>query len=59
MCAQEEMSELRGLIRLREKERRCLDWSLMAQKAQDAAGELVAESLQEELEDRRADRQVD
>ncbi|XP_062308462.1 colorectal mutant cancer protein isoform X2 [Osmerus eperlanus] len=57
VTVREEMSELRGLIRLREKERRCLDWSLMAQKAQDAAGELVAESLQEELEDRRADRQ--
>lgn len=58
VTVREEMSELRGLIRLREKERRCLDWSLMAQKAQDAAGALVAESLQEELEDRKAEQQM-
>jgi hypothetical protein len=55
---QEEMSELRGLIRLTEKERRCLDWSLMAQKAQDAAGALISESLAEEIEDRRTEQQV-
>ena len=52
------MSELRGLIRLTEKERRCLDWSLMAQKAQDAAGALISESLAEEIEDRRTEQQV-
>lgn len=52
------MSELRGLIRLTEKERRCLDWSLMAQKAQDAAGALISESLAEEIADRRTEQQV-
>ncbi|KAM3876322.1 colorectal mutant cancer protein [Diretmus argenteus] len=57
ITVKEEMSELRGQIRLAEKERRCLDWSLMAQKAQDAAGSLLSESLREELEDRRAERQ--
>ncbi|XP_029506894.1 colorectal mutant cancer protein isoform X1 [Oncorhynchus nerka] len=57
VTVREEMSELRGLIRLTEKERRCLDWSLMAQKAQDAAGALISESLAEEIEDRRTEQQ--
>ncbi len=56
--AQEEMSDLRALIRLKEKELRCLEWSLMAQKAQEAAGAFVPESLREDLEDRKPEQQV-
>lgn len=52
------MSDLRALIRLKEKELRCLEWSLMAQKAQEAAGAFVPESLREELEDRKSEQQV-
>lgn len=52
------MSDLRAVIRLKEKELRCLEWSLMAQKAQEAAGAFVPESLREELEERRAEQQV-
>lgn len=55
---QEEMSDLRALIRLKEKELRCLEWSLMAQKAQEAAGILVSEKLPEELEDHKTEHQV-
>nr|XP_020511128.1 colorectal mutant cancer protein-like isoform X1 [Labrus bergylta] len=57
ISVREEMSDLRALIRLKEKELRCLEWSLMAQKAQEAAGAFVPESLQEELEDRTAEQQ--
>ncbi|KAF5910010.1 colorectal mutant cancer protein-like isoform X1 [Clarias magur] len=53
----EEMSELRGLIRLREKERRSLECSLVAQRCQDSAGAAMARSLRAELEDRRAEQQ--
>ncbi|KAM9461392.1 uncharacterized protein ushbp1 isoform 1-T1 [Clarias gariepinus] len=53
----DEMSELQGLIRLREKERRCLESSLVAQRCQDSAGAAMARSLQAELEDRRAEQQ--
>lgn len=52
------MSDLRSLIRLKEKELRCLEWSLMAQKAQEAAGVFVPESLREELEDSNSEQQV-
>lgn len=55
---QEEMSDLRALIRLKEKELRCLEWSLMAQKAQEAAGIFVPESLPEELEHHKTEQQV-
>lgn len=55
---QEEMSDLRSLIRFKEKELRCLEWSLMAQKAQGSGGAYVPESLREELEDRRTEQQV-
>lgn len=54
---QEEMSDLRALIRLKEKELRCLEWSLMAHKAQEAAG-ILPESLPEELEDHKTEQQV-
>ncbi|KAM7011949.1 colorectal mutant cancer protein [Tautogolabrus adspersus] len=57
ISVREEMSDLRALIRLKEKELRCLEWSLMAQKAQEAAGAFVPESLQEELEDRTTEQQ--
>lgn len=56
---QEEMSELRGAIRLTEKEKRCLEWTLMAQRAQDEAGALLLDSLKEELEERSLEQQVD
>lgn len=52
------MSDLRALIRLKEKELRCLEWSLMAQKAQEAAGVFVPESIHEELEARTPEQQV-
>lgn len=55
---QEEMSDLRALIRLKEKEVRCLEWSLMGQKSQEAAGVFIPESLREEVEDRRTQQQV-
>ncbi|XP_039984643.1 colorectal mutant cancer protein [Xiphias gladius] len=57
ISVREEMSDLRALIRLKEKELRCLEWSLMAQKAQEAAGVFVPESLREELEDRKSEQQ--
>lgn len=55
---QEEMSELRGLIRLKKKERCSLEVSLVARRCQDSAGAAMAQSLREELEDRRAEQQV-
>ncbi|XP_034036024.1 uncharacterized protein ushbp1 isoform X2 [Thalassophryne amazonica] len=58
ISVREEMSDMRALIRFKEKELRSLEWRLMAQKAQDAAGALVPESLREELEDRRNDQRL-
>ncbi|CAN9500326.1 unnamed protein product [Ophioblennius macclurei] len=58
ISVREEMSDLRALIRLKEKELRCLEWSLMSQKAQEAAGVFIPESLREELEDRRTEQQT-
>ncbi|KAG9350723.1 hypothetical protein JZ751_024612 [Albula glossodonta] len=57
VTVREEMSELRGRIRLTEKERRCLESTLTTQRAQDMAGVLIAESLREELEDRQTEKQ--
>ncbi|KAL7396203.1 hypothetical protein ABVT39_002059 [Epinephelus coioides] len=57
ISVREEMSDLRALIRLKEKELRCLEWGLMAQKAQEAAGAFVPESLREETEDHRTEQQ--
>ncbi|XP_026179588.1 colorectal mutant cancer protein isoform X2 [Mastacembelus armatus] len=57
ISVREEMSDLRALIRLKEKELRCLEWSLMAQKAQEAAGVFVPESLREELDDHKTEQQ--
>lgn len=55
ISVREEMSDLRALIRLKEKELRCIEWSLMAQKAQDAAGAFIPE--REEQEERKAEQQ--
>ncbi|XP_045905534.1 colorectal mutant cancer protein isoform X4 [Micropterus dolomieu] len=57
ISVREEMSDLRSLIRFKEKELRCLEWSLMAQKAQGSGGAYVPESLREEPEDRRTEQQ--
>ncbi|KAM9848869.1 harmonin-binding protein USHBP1 [Aulostomus maculatus] len=56
ISVREEMSDLRALIRLKEKELRCLEWSLMAQKAQEAAGVFGPESLRP-LEDHTSQQQ--
>ncbi|TSM94644.1 Usher syndrome type-1C protein-binding protein 1 [Bagarius yarrelli] len=52
-----EMSELRELIRLKEKEWRFLEFSLVAHRCQDLAGAAMAQSLREELEGKRAENQ--
>uniref|UniRef100_A0A8C9SDI1 Usher syndrome 1C binding protein 1 n=2 Tax=Scleropages formosus TaxID=113540 RepID=A0A8C9SDI1_SCLFO len=52
----EEMSELRGIIRLTERENRYLEWTLVAQREQEVAGALIAYCLQEELEDMQTER---
>ncbi|XP_068563658.1 colorectal mutant cancer protein isoform X4 [Cebidichthys violaceus] len=57
ISVREEMSDLRALIRLKEKELRCLEWGLMAQKAQEAAGAFEQESLREEREDCKTEQQ--
>lgn len=57
VTVREEMSELRGAIRLTEKEKRCLEWTLMAQRAQDEAGALLIDSLRDELEERSMEHQ--
>ncbi|XP_066551626.1 colorectal mutant cancer protein [Amia ocellicauda] len=51
VTVREEMSELRAEIRLAEKERRCLEWTLTAQRAQEVARGLIAGSLREDLEE--------
>ncbi|KAF3690710.1 Usher syndrome type-1C protein-binding protein 1 [Channa argus] len=56
ISVREEMSDLRALTRLKEKELRCLEWSFMAHKAQEAAGAFVLESP-EELEDHKTEQQ--
>ncbi|XP_016331983.1 colorectal mutant cancer protein isoform X2 [Sinocyclocheilus anshuiensis] len=57
VTVREEMSEMRGNLRLLEKERRCLDLTLMVQSAQDSAGALILDSLRDELGERRATQQ--
>ncbi|RXN31914.1 colorectal mutant cancer -like isoform X2 [Labeo rohita] len=57
VTVREEMSEMRGNLRLLEKERRCLDLALMVQSAQDSAGALILDSLRDELAERRATQQ--
>ncbi|XP_033821131.1 uncharacterized protein LOC117369897 [Periophthalmus magnuspinnatus] len=55
ISVRDEMSDLRALIRLKEKELRCIEWSLMAQKAQDTAGAFIPE--REEPEERKTQQQ--
>uniref|UniRef100_A0A8C1JFN8 Usher syndrome 1C binding protein 1 n=1 Tax=Cyprinus carpio TaxID=7962 RepID=A0A8C1JFN8_CYPCA len=57
VTVREEMSEMRGNLRLLEKERRCLDLALMVQSTQDSAGALILDSLRDELGERRATQQ--
>uniref|UniRef100_A0A1A8NJX3 Usher syndrome 1C binding protein 1 n=2 Tax=Nothobranchius rachovii TaxID=451742 RepID=A0A1A8NJX3_9TELE len=57
ISVREEMSDMRALIRLKEKELRCLEWSLMGQKAQEAAGVFIPERLREEVEHQRNEQQ--
>ncbi|XP_075341832.1 uncharacterized protein ushbp1 isoform X3 [Odontesthes bonariensis] len=57
ISVREEMSDLRALIRHKEKELRCLEWSLMGQKAQEPAGVFIPESVREEVEDRKTEQQ--
>ncbi|XP_056591287.1 harmonin-binding protein USHBP1 isoform X2 [Triplophysa dalaica] len=57
VTVREEMSELRGNLRLLEKGRRCLELTLMVQKDQEPAEALMLESLREELGERRATQQ--
>nr|XP_057928321.1 harmonin-binding protein USHBP1 isoform X2 [Doryrhamphus excisus] len=57
ITAREEMSDLRGLIRLKEKELRYLEWSLVAQKSQEASGACIPESLRDELADCKMEQQ--
>uniref|UniRef100_A0A9J7YRT1 Usher syndrome 1C binding protein 1 n=1 Tax=Cyprinus carpio carpio TaxID=630221 RepID=A0A9J7YRT1_CYPCA len=57
VTVREDMSEMRGNLRLLEKERRCLDLALMVQSAQDSAGALILDSLRDELGERRATQQ--
>lgn len=52
------MSDLRSLIRLKEKELRRLEWSLMSQKAHEAVGVFVPESVREESDDCKTEQQV-
>ncbi|TRZ01414.1 hypothetical protein DNTS_015152, partial [Danionella cerebrum] len=53
----EEMSDMRATVRLLEKERRCLDLSLMVQGAQDSARALMMDCLRDELGERKAIKQ--
>ncbi|KAI5101639.1 Usher syndrome type-1C protein-binding protein 1, partial [Silurus meridionalis] len=53
----EEMSELQGIIRLKQKERRSLDLFLVAHRCQESAGAAMAQSLQVGLEERKAEQQ--
>ncbi|XP_043986468.1 uncharacterized protein ushbp1 [Gambusia affinis] len=55
ISVREEMSDLRALIRLKEKELRCLEWGLMGQKSPEAAGVFIPENLRDEAEDRKTE----
>ncbi|XP_049573458.1 colorectal mutant cancer protein [Syngnathus scovelli] len=57
ITAREEMSDLRALIRLKEKELRCLEWSVVAQKAQEASGARIPQGLREKPEDCKTEQQ--
>ncbi|XP_077964319.1 uncharacterized protein ushbp1 isoform X2 [Gasterosteus aculeatus] len=57
ISVREEMSVLRALIRLKEKDLRRLEWGLMSQKVQESAAAYVPESLKEEMEDCKTEQQ--
>ncbi|XP_037326582.2 uncharacterized protein ushbp1 isoform X2 [Pungitius pungitius] len=57
ISVREEMSDLRALIRLKEKELRRLEWGLMSQKVQESAGAYVPEGLKQEMEDCKTEQQ--
>ncbi|KAM8874603.1 uncharacterized protein ushbp1 isoform 1-T3 [Spinachia spinachia] len=57
ISVREEMSDLRALIRLKEKELRRLEWGLMSQKVQESARASVPEILKEETEDCKTEQQ--
>ncbi|XP_019730976.1 Usher syndrome type-1C protein-binding protein 1 isoform X2 [Hippocampus comes] len=57
ITTREEMSDLRAQIRLKEKQLRCLEWSAVAQKAQEASGARAPESLREEPQDCKTEQQ--
>lgn len=57
VTVRDEMSELRGNLRLLDKDRRCLELALMVQSDLDSAEALILDSLREELSDRRATQQ--
>ncbi|XP_057697607.1 harmonin-binding protein USHBP1 isoform X1 [Corythoichthys intestinalis] len=57
ITAREEMSDLRALIRLKEKELRCMEWNMVAQKAQEGTGACVSENLREEPQDQKTEQQ--
>ncbi|XP_077463402.1 colorectal mutant cancer protein [Stigmatopora argus] len=57
ITAREEMSDLRALIRLKEKELRCLEWSVATQKSQEGSGACISENLQEEPGERKTEQQ--
>ncbi|KAM9796167.1 uncharacterized protein ushbp1 [Syngnathus typhle] len=54
ITAREEMSDLRALIRLKEKELRCLEWSVVAQKA---CGARVPQGPREKPEEWKTEQQ--
>lgn len=58
ISARDEMSDLRALVRIKEKELRRLEWTLMAHKAQETTGTFVPENLREELQDCKSEQQV-
>ncbi|KAI7795461.1 putative colorectal mutant cancer protein-like, partial [Triplophysa rosa] len=57
VTVREEMSGLRGNLRLLEKDRKCLELTLMVQNDQESAEALMLDSLREELGERRATQQ--
>ncbi|XP_068599572.1 colorectal mutant cancer protein [Brachionichthys hirsutus] len=57
ISVREELADLRGLICLKEKKLRGLEWRVTAQSAQDRAGAFDPESLGEELDDCKSQQQ--
>ncbi|XP_053710505.1 uncharacterized protein ushbp1 isoform X3 [Synchiropus splendidus] len=57
VSAREEISDLRALVHLKEKELRCLEWTLMARKVTGTSGVLEPENAEEEQEAGRTEQQ--